>query len=387
MEQETQNQKLGFFKKIWYSIDKIEKYGEMSAQGFPRAISYLFQIIIILALIVAGTTLYQTRNAINKVAQFVKDEIPNFTYSDNELKLENNEVITKEQEYLGKIIIDTNTENQEEVDKYINEIHRIESVLDGRGRVLIRPSGTEPLVRVMLEGENQEEIDKYINEISEETGGLIILKNRVIIKQVGMTGTLNYNYEDLVNQIGMSNFDKEQVIEFVTGTQMTSIYLGLFSILLMSAISVYFINTILNVVLVSIFGYLATLITKMKMRYVAILNMAIYSITLPTILQMVYVIVNQLFGIQIKYFDVMYILVSCIYMIAAIFILKSDFTKKQEQLSEVVEVQKQVKEELKENEENKQEPEKKKDKKKKEDKKQEEKEDGNEGQEPEGSNA
>ena len=233
MEQETQNQKLGFFKKIWYSIDKIEKYGEMSAQGFPRAISYLFQIIIILALIVAGTTLYQTKNAINKVAQFVKDEIPNFTYSDNELKLENNEVITKEQEYLGKIIIDTNTENQEE-------------------------------------------IDKYINEISEETGGLIILKNRVIIKQVGMTGTLNYNYEDLVNQIGMSNFDKEQVIEFVTGTQMTSIYLGLFSILLMSAISVYFINTILNVVLVSIFGYLATLITKMKMRYVAILNMAIY---------------------------------------------------------------------------------------------------------------
>ena len=137
----------------------------------------------------------------------------------------------------------------------------------------------------------------------------------------------------------------------------------------------------LNIVLVSIFGYLATLITKMKMRYVAILNMAIYSITLPTILQMLYVIANQLFGIQIKYFDVMYILVSCIYMIAAIFMLKSDFTKKQEQLSEVVEVQKQVKEELKENEENKQEPEKKKDKK------QEDKEDENEGQEPEGSNA
>ena len=344
MEQETQNQKLGFFKKIWYSIDKIEKYGEMSAQGFPRAISYLFQIIIILALIVAGTTLYQTRNAINKVAQFVKDEIPNFTYADNELKLENNEVITKEQEYLGKIIIDTNTENQEE-------------------------------------------IDKYINEISEETGGLIILKNRVIIKQVGMTGTLNYNYEDLVNQIGMSNFDKEQVIEFVTGTQMTSIYLGLFSILLMSAISVYFINTILNVVLVSIFGYLATLITKMKMRYVAILNMAIYSITLPTILQMLYVIANQLFGIQIKYFDVMYILVSCIYMIAAIFLLKSEFNKKQGEVQKIVEVEKEVKEEMKEKqEEKKEEKQENKDTKKK-NKKEKTKDDNENGQEPEGSNA
>lgn len=40
-----------------------------------------------------------------------------------------------------------------------DEISRIEKELDGNGRVLIRPSGTEPLVRVMLEGENQELLD------------------------------------------------------------------------------------------------------------------------------------------------------------------------------------------------------------------------------------
>ena len=39
------------------------------------------------------------------------------------------------------------------------EIKKIEDALNGVGRVLIRPSGTEPLVRVMLEGENQDEID------------------------------------------------------------------------------------------------------------------------------------------------------------------------------------------------------------------------------------
>lgn len=42
----------------------------------------------------------------------------------------------------------------------VREIKKIEEALKGSGRVLIRPSGTEPLVRVMLEGENQEEIDK-----------------------------------------------------------------------------------------------------------------------------------------------------------------------------------------------------------------------------------
>ena len=47
-----------------------------------------------------------------------------------------------------------------EDEEIVNEIKRIEETLDGVGRVLIRPSGTEPLVRVMLEGEEQEEIDK-----------------------------------------------------------------------------------------------------------------------------------------------------------------------------------------------------------------------------------
>ena len=32
--------------------------------------------------------------------------------------------------------------------------------------MLIRPSGTEPLVRVMLEGENQEEINEMANRIA-----------------------------------------------------------------------------------------------------------------------------------------------------------------------------------------------------------------------------
>lgn len=47
-----------------------------------------------------------------------------------------------------------------------NEIKKIEERLHGVGRVLIRPSGTEPLVRVMLEGENQEEIDEMAHSLA-----------------------------------------------------------------------------------------------------------------------------------------------------------------------------------------------------------------------------
>lgn len=46
------------------------------------------------------------------------------------------------------------------------EIRKIEEKMDGRGRVLIRPSGTEPLVRVMLEGEEQKEIDDIAHSLA-----------------------------------------------------------------------------------------------------------------------------------------------------------------------------------------------------------------------------
>ena len=37
----------------------------------------------------------------------------------------------------------------------------------GEGRVLIRPSGTEPLVRVMIEGKDQEMIDKEARQLAD----------------------------------------------------------------------------------------------------------------------------------------------------------------------------------------------------------------------------
>jgi phosphoglucosamine mutase len=52
-------------------------------------------------------------------------------------------------------------ENQE-IAKYCNEL---EKEFDGKGRVLIRASGTEPLVRVMIEGEDRNYIEKRAKEL------------------------------------------------------------------------------------------------------------------------------------------------------------------------------------------------------------------------------
>ena len=46
------------------------------------------------------------------------------------------------------------------------EIRKIEEEMEGQGRVLIRPSGTEPLVRVMIEGQDTERITKLAEQLA-----------------------------------------------------------------------------------------------------------------------------------------------------------------------------------------------------------------------------
>jgi len=64
---------------------------------------------------------------------------------------------------LPQVLVNAKVKNENK-DKYMKDeaiagmITGLEKKLKGRGRVLIRPSGTEPLIRVMLEGANETEI-------------------------------------------------------------------------------------------------------------------------------------------------------------------------------------------------------------------------------------
>ncbi len=62
-----------------------------------------------------------------------------------------------------KLAINESVELQEVIHKYENQ-------LSGRGRILLRPSGTEPLIRVMAEGDNIDEITDIVNDIAKCIG-------------------------------------------------------------------------------------------------------------------------------------------------------------------------------------------------------------------------
>jgi phosphoglucosamine mutase len=55
----------------------------------------------------------------------------------------------------------------EEISSVCDVVRRVEKDLDGRGRVLIRYSGTEPKARVMVEGEDESRVGEYADELAE----------------------------------------------------------------------------------------------------------------------------------------------------------------------------------------------------------------------------
>ena len=299
----------GFFKKVWYSITKIEKYPNMSAQGLGKALTYLVKIISIFAIIICLGSMYQTYNMIKEGVEYLQNSFPNFSYKDGILNVEsdNKIVISAEDSYAGETIIDTKTEDQ--------------TVIDG-----------------------------YINEITNEGGGLVILKDRVEVKSPSVAGKITYSYKENLGKMGITEFNKQDVINAAKSGEVVSLYVSIFITMFMYAFSMYFLSTLSNAILLSFFGYLTTWLAKIKMRYVAIFNMAIYALTLSTILNMLYVAVNIFIPFEMEYFQVMYVAVAAIYLVAAIFILKSDFVKRQMELMKISEAQEIIKRQMEEKE-------------------------------------
>lgn len=339
-EQEKKEKGLSFFTKLKNSIFKIEKYPEMAIEGFGKAILYISKILIILAVAVSVWTLYKTNEFVQEGINYLQNDFPEFSYNDGTLNVESENNTIIENDKVGKIIIDTKTDSEEE-------------------------------------------INKYLNEINSEGTGILVLKNKVTLKNVAVNGEVSYNYTEVLKELNLTQFNKEDIVNYVKDGSINQIYLNIFLTIFLYSFVMYFINTLWYATVISIIGYLTIKILKLKVKFTPIYSMSVYALTLSTILNIIYVIINAIFNFNIKYFDIMYTTVATIYLIAAIFMLKSDYIKKSEEVMKIEEAQQIIKKEM---EEERKEQEEKEEVKKK-DKEKEKKEKKLNNDEPEQSNA
>lgn len=78
------------------------------------------------------------------------------------------ELASEMEKYPQKLVnVRVTNKNEIHTNSFIAEaIEQAEKEMDGRGRILVRPSGTEPVIRVMVEAETEDICHKYVQKIA-----------------------------------------------------------------------------------------------------------------------------------------------------------------------------------------------------------------------------
>jgi len=324
-----------FFKKVWTSIRDFEGYEEFAAGKVTKAIQYIITLTLIFAAVIVLSYTYKFSTAIQETRNYIDQNIEQIKYENGKMQITaNSPIIIEDQKgIIPVIIIDTN----ENINKS-EQIQKLKSYNTG----LLLTSDEAVLVSNIL---GREESISYSS----------ILKENINSKQ--------------------------DVLELLSTKNMMYTYVFFAATIFVYLFIVYFASHIVDIIVLAVLGYLFARIIKLRLRFKATFNIGVYALTLPMILNLIYIVVNTFTGFEIKYFGWMYQAISYIYVIVAILMIKTEIMQKKIELIRLREIQKQVAREAEEIE-----PEKEK-KEEKQEEEEEEKQEKNTGEEPEGSKA
>ena len=133
--------------------------------------------------------------------------------------------------------------------------------------------------------------------------------------------------------------------------------------------------SILDIIILALLSNIIAMLSRVKMKASALVNISIHAMTLPIVLLLAYAVVLLTTGFEIKYFNIMYRGISYIYVFTAIFLIRQNLIKQQIELTTIVQKQQELKKELEEKET--EEPKENKDDNKSNDKKDEDKKEEN----------
>ena len=326
---EENNKKTNFFKEVFKSIKDLDKYEDFALEKPSKAFKYLVKLVAIFCILICVFYTYQIVQNMSDIYANLKNKLPEFSYSQGILKMDSEETIVIEEykDMFGKIIIDTNI--------------------------------------------SENEVNKYEQEINDGELGILVLKDKFIILSNGAMGQVSYKYEELAKAYNITEFTKQDLVNYVEGMNAVSIYGSIYFVIFVYLFIAYGISILLDVLMLSLLAYIVSRISNIRLKFGPSFSIAIHGITLPVILNLIYIIVNLFTGFTIKYFQLMYSTISYIYVIVAILMIKTDFINRQMELMKLAQEQEKVREELKKKEEEEQKEENKKPEKENKEKKEE----------------
>ena len=342
-------EKLTFWKKLKFSIFDFEKYQDLALEKIIKTIGYIAILVLIFSLIVSGIMTYKVYGACKSIREYIDKNIETIDFADNKLN-----VVSKQMD--EKTVIEDEKLNTKIIIMTLND---------------------------------EEKINEAIEELNSSENCILILNDKIMIKNEVLTKPIAYSYNAIAERYNINTINKQEAVNLLSYNTLKPLLFVLYGLFLVYIFLIAYLPSVLvDIIILSVFAYIVSAIARMKIKYSALYNISAYSLTLPIILNIIYVIVQAFTGFQIKYFEVMYTTIASIYIATAILIIRSDTIKKQIELTRIVAEQEKVREELKrrEDEEKKQaerERQKKEEEKKHKKEKKEEKDD-NLGEQPEG---
>lgn len=367
-----EKEKLSFLKKVRMSIFDFDGYQELAAEKISRTIGYIVLLILIFSIIISITYTFQFNGLIGNIREYINNEISEIRYENYELSvIPNEEQVSSENQVQGNNEDEVNTEqeegdNEKEINNDNNEQGSVseqnsngeqnlnnEQTIDDEQKVMRIDSNELIPAKIIINTEttDEEEIQANINEISTSQNGILILKDRIIIKNEFSTNLSEYTYKTISEQYNINKIDKTEILNMLSGQAINRVLTIFFITILLYMFIIYVSTILIDILLLVVLAYIVARISGLKLKYSAIYNIASYSLTLPVILNMIYFVVNRLTGFTIEYFQIMYTALASIYIITAILMIKSDVIKKQIELNKIIEEQEKVKQELRRKEE------------------------------------
>jgi hypothetical protein len=301
---EEEVKKIGFFKKMFLAIKDFDLYGVLAAENIWEAIKYLLKLMLIFVIVVSAVFLYQTHTSIQQGVTYFNENIEEIEFADNVLSVNNGEEIT--------------IQNDNSVLPYI----------------VINTDATE------------EEISNYKTQLENYDSGLVILNDNIILKNSILSQNMEYSYETLSQNYQVEEFNKQDIQTFLSQIDYISLYGSIFIVMFIYLYVVYLASTFVDIIMLAVFGFIIARIAGMKIRFKATFNIGIYALTLPILLNLIYIVVNSLTGFTIQYFSWMYTTISYIYVVVAILMIKADLINRKDELMKIYEEQKKVREEI-----------------------------------------
>ena len=311
--------RLSFFKKIRISIFDFDGYQDLAAEKISKTIIYIVLLMLIFSIVVSAVYVFQCFELINQAKNYISNNIAEIKYEDYQMT-----------------IVPVNGDEITEID--VNDLINSKIIIN-------------------TQTSDEEKIQASIDDIRGQNNGILFLKDRIIIKNELSTNLMEYSYKDISEEYNINKIDKQEVINILSGQPMYTFLAAFFIVMIIYMFVIYFSSMLIDIFLLAILAYIVTRLAGLRLKYSAIYNIATYSLTLPVLLNIIYVVVNRFTGFTIEYFQVMYIAIASIYIITSILMIKSDVIKKQYELNKIIEEQERVRQELKRKEEEKKEKE------------------------------